>query len=235
MVSELPCSVKFDEPSPLISSQFATKVLNAIDISTTSIADTQEPVSLKDADARDFFNKITDIVRSKIYPSKALIENAIVQDMQSLSRRLYTEFMETFLLFDADPEEIVKTTKGVLYGNKSISPEKVQKIKNRLRPAVEENIKAFIKDFVNNVKKKAYSMRKQMTSDKDIAAAHRIAANSILEYTKRYKQEPEKMHKRFITNLRLSIMLYPNVSLDFHVHENPEIIKPERGLFDHRR
>jgi hypothetical protein len=205
--------------------QFAVKTFNAIDIASTSIKDTQSPVSIKDPDVKDFFSKVTDLVRYKIHPSKALIEKVIIQDMTTMARRIYTEFMGTFLLFDADPEQMVKTTKGLIYGNKNLDPDKVQKIKNRLRPAVEENIKAFMKDFVKTVIKKAKNMRKEMKDGKDIVAAQRIAASAITEYTQLYKQNPDAMIKRFITNLKLSIMLYPSVSLDFHVHENPGIIK----------
>lgn len=205
--------------------QFAIKTFNAVDIAATSIKDTQSPVSIKDPDVKDFFSKVTDLVRYKIHPSKALIEKVIIQDMTTMARRIYTEFMGTFLLFDADPEQMVETTKGLIYGNKNLDPDKVQKIKNRLRPAVEENIKAFMKDFVKTVMKKANNMRKQMKDEKDIVSAQKIAASAITEYTQIYKQNPDAMIKRFITNLNLSIMLYPSVSLDFHVHENPGIIK----------
>jgi len=211
--------------------KFATKTLVAIDIAATKITDTTEPVVIAMTDVRDLFTKITNVVRSQIHPSKALVEDAIVQDISSHSRRIYTEFMETFLMFDADPDEIVKSTKGNIWGDKSLTPEKVQKIKNRLRPAVEENIRAFVKEFVQTVKTKARELRREMRDDKDIAGAQRIAAKAVTEYTRKFKQTPELFHKRFITNLKLSIVLHPSVSLDFHVYGNPSVIKRNIARF----
>ena len=112
--------------------RFATKTINAIDSTVTNMSDSKEEIKVKDPDTRDLFSKVTNLVRAKVFPSKALIHSAIIQDINSAARRMYTEFMEVFLEFDANPDENSVAGKGMIYGDKTLTPEKVQKIKNRI-------------------------------------------------------------------------------------------------------
>ena len=210
--------------------RFATKTINAIDSSVTNMSDSKEEIKVKDPETREFFSKITNLVRAKVFPNKSLIHSAIIQDINSAARRMYTEFMEVFIQFDADQDENAVAGKGMLYGDKSLTPEKVQKIKNRLRPAIEENVKEFMKDFVRTVEKRAKNEKKNM-SDSDIASIQRVASKAILEYTNKFKQDPESFIKKAITDIKLSIMLHPSVSIDFHVYDNPFIIQKNLARF----
>ena len=215
--------------------KFAVKTLGAVDASVTRIMDTTAPVHVSDPGARDLFSKITDLVRVKRFPrNKALIESAIVQDLGSAARRIYTEFMGVFLTFDAEEGEEGNGGNGGkevrvpgTLRDKSLSADKVQKLKNRLRPALEENIRAFMRGFAQTVSRKTNAEWKNM-SDSDLASAQRVAAKAIGEYTNAYKQRPDKMLKRFVTDLKLSIALHPSVTLDFHVDRDPARI--ERGI-----
>lgn len=159
--------------------RFATKTINAIDSTVTNMSDSKEEIKVKNPNIRNLFSKITNLVRSKVFPSKALIHSAIIQDINSSARTLYTEFMEVFLQFDANQDENSIAGKGMIYGDKSLTPEKVQKIKNRLRPAIEENVKEFMKEFVRTVEKRAKLERKNMTDD-NIASIQRVASRAIL-------------------------------------------------------
>ena len=208
--------------------KFAVKTLGAVDASVTRIMDTTAPVHVSDPGARDLFSKITDLVRVKRFPrNKALIESAIVQDLGSAARRIYTEFMGVFLTFDPDYGDGKEVRVPGTLRDKSLSADKVQKLKNRLRPALEENIRAFMRGFAQTVSRKTNAEWKNM-SDSDLASAQRVAAKAIGEYTNAYKQRPDKMLKRFVTDLKLSIALHPSVTLDFHVDRDPARI--ERGI-----
>ena len=214
--------------------EFAIKTLNGIDSSVTRFVDTNEVIRPKESVVRDLFTRITELVRMNIHPSKALIRSVIIQDINSSSRRIYTEFMETFLSFDADPDETNTTTKGTIYGNKALSYDKVQKLKNRLRPALEENINAFMKQFIATIESNARKNSRMVSGPQDFVGAQRVAAKSILEYTNKYKQNPALMLGRFVTNLKLSISMHPSVSIDFHVHDNPYIIKNNIARFSRK-